>query len=277
MSLEFFGQFLLRQGELEEIQLRQALELMQELNCYLGDLAVAEGFATEADCRRVNDEQRRKDVPFGELAMRMGVLNAIELEELLQKQQKTRVDLAAAVIELGYQPEARLRALFDQWKSEQQAEPVASTALPPVLAEHPTAATAIGLLPRLCLRVASLPVKVGRWEDLGVLPKRVLVASVEVVGTRPLRATLFADPAFGEKLARGLLGMQLDALAGELALDAVAEFLNVWMGNVVATLEPHAHGLRLEAPACGVLPTTGTLFPVVSENDGSAEIILEPL
>ena len=277
MRLEFFGQFLLRHGELQEIELRQAIERMQELNPYLGDLAVVAGFATEADCRRVNDEQRRNDLPFGELAMQMGVLNAVELEELLEKQQKTRVSLAAALIQLGHLPEDRLRVLFDQWKSEQQAEPAASTALPRALADHPTVESALDLFPRLCRRVATLSVKVGRGLELSRPPDRVLVCSVDVVGTRPLRTILLVDRAFGEKLARGLLGMQLDTLAGELALEAVGEFLNIWMGNVVASLEQHAHGLRLLAPAYCVLPTEGFVFPVVTENDGNGEIVLATL
>lgn len=275
MSLEFFGQYLIRQGELDEGQLRQAIDLMRELNMHLGDLAVAEGFATESDCRRVNDEQRRTDLPFGELAMQMGVLNSIELEELLQQQRDTRVDLSDALIELSYLPADRLRALHDEWKCEQEAESVPSAQLPGALADHPTAELAMALLPRMCQRVADLQVKIGGGVALDRAPERVLVASIDAVGTRPLRVTLLVDAKFGEKLARGLLGMKLDALAGELALEAVAEFLNILMGTVVATLEEQAHELRLEPPRFGVLPTRGIVFPIVSEADGSAEVVLE--
>jgi hypothetical protein len=275
VNLEFFGQYLIRQGELEEAQLRQSLDLMEQLNLHLGELAVAEGFATEADCRRVNDEQRRKDLPFGELAMQMGVLNSIELEELLQQQRETRVDLCDALVELGFLPADQLRMLHDEWKCEQESNAVPSAPLPGALADHPTADLTMGLFPRLCLRVANLPVRVGSGAALREAPDRLLVASVDVVGTRPLRVTLLVDTEFGEKLARGLLGMKLDALATELALEAVAEFLNILMGNVVATLEERAHELRLEPPRFGVLPTRGVVFPVVSEADGSAEIVLE--
>ncbi len=69
--------------------------------------------------------------------------------------------------------------------------------------------------------------------------------------------------------------MQLDALAGELALEAVGEFLNVLMGNVVATLEGEALELRLEPASYGVLPKTGWRFGVVTEAAGFAEIVLE--
>lgn len=275
MSLEFFGQFLLRQGEIDDAQLRQALELMQELNQSIGDLAVERGFTTEADCRRVNDEQKRKDLPFGELAIKMGVLNSVELEELLAVQQKTRVDLAKALAELGHLPLDRVQTLHDHWKSAQAREASGSTELPAGLRGNRPADLALGLLTRMCLRVADLHVKVGPGRELEHPPERALLATISVAGPHPLRITLLADPPFAEKLARGLLGMQLDAFARELALDAVGEFLNVLMGNVVATLDEETLGLRLEPPSYGVVPTTGWRFEVVTEADGSAEIVLE--
>ena len=275
MRPEFFGQFLLRRGEIEEGQLRQALDLMEELNPNIGQLAVAEGFATEADCRRVSDEQRRTDLPFGELAMQMGVLNSIELEELLQQQRETRVDLAAGLVELGCLPDDRARDLYDEWKSEQEQFPSIGVELPAPLHGSPTADLVVGLLERMFRRVADMPVRLGGGEALSEAPDRVLVASTEAVGTRPLRVTLMVDPEFGERLARGLLGMKLDTLASELTLDAVGEFLNIMMGNVVATLEEQGYELRLEAPRYGVLPTGGWIFPIVTEADGMAEVVLE--
>ena len=275
MRPEFFGQFLLRRGEIEELQLRQALDLMEELNPTVGTLAVAEGFASEADCRRVNDEQRRTDLPFGELAMQMGVLNSIELEELLQQQRETRVDLAAALVELGCLPDDTARDLYDEWKSEQEQFPSLGVELPAPLHGSPTADLVVGLIEKMFRRVADLPVRLGEGEALGESPDRVLLASTDAVGTRPLRVTLLVDQVFGEKLARGLLGMELESLAAELALEAVGEFLNIMMGNVLATLEEQGYELRLEAPRYGVLPTSGWVFPIVSEADGSAELVIE--
>lgn len=277
MRPEFFGQFLIRRGEIDAQQLREALDLMEELNLQLGALAVAEGFATEADCRRVNDEQRRTDLPFGELAMRMGVLSAIELEELLQQQRETRVDLGAALAELGSLPDDRARDLHDEWKSEQEQQAEVGVDLPALLHGSPSAELVVGLLPRMFRRVADLEVMLGPGEPIGQPSGRVLVASIDAVGTRPVRVTLLVDQPFGERLARGLLGMELDSLASELALEAVGEFLNVMMGNVVGTLEERSYLLRLESPRYGVLPSGGWVFPISSEADGEAELVVEIL
>ena len=150
-----------------------------------------------------------------------------------------------------------------------------SVELPAALRGNRPAEFAMGLFPRMCLRIAEQHVKVGPGRELEHSPDSVLLATIRVAGTQPLQMTLFVDPVFGKRLARGLLGMQLDELAGELTLEAVGEFLNVLMGNVVATLEEEALDLRLEPPSFGVLPTTGWSFPVVTEAFGSAEIVLE--
>ena len=277
MSLEFFGQFLLGRGEIDELQLRQALALMDELNQTVGALAVEHGFATEADCRRVNDEQKHSDLPFGELAMQMGVLNSVELEEVLAVQQRTRVDLAKALVELGHLPEDRVRALHDAWKGEQAFEATGTNELPRGLAANRTAIVAIGVLARMCRRVADLKVMVGPGRALEGLPDMVLVSSVEVLGTQPLRVTLMTDALFGERLTEGLLGMQLDSLASELSLDGGGEFLNVWLGNVVSSLAHEALDLRLSPPSYGVLPSRGWGFEVVTEAQGAAHVVLEPI
>ena len=97
MSVVFFGQFLIERGEIDAVQLREALDLMEQENRTLGELAAAAGYATAADARRVNGEQRRLDLPFGEIALRMGVLNSVELEDLLLVQHETRLHLHDAI------------------------------------------------------------------------------------------------------------------------------------------------------------------------------------
>ena len=274
MTPEYLGQFLLRRGEIDEAQLQQAFELMEQLNPPLGARAVAAGFATEADCRRVNDEQRRTDLPFGELAMQMGVLNGVELEELLAAQQASRVDLTAALVRLGTLADDRARQLRDEWKSERSTVPE-SPELPDRLAAHPAASLAIGLVTRMLQRVAGMRAALGSAAPALPRPDRLLVANVTCTGTRPLTLSLVAEPRFAERLARGLLGMDLDALAPELALDAVGEFLNLLLGNVACTLATEGRSLRLGPPCWGVLPSSGWSFEIVTENDGSASLVVE--
>jgi hypothetical protein len=276
-TAKFFGQFLLEQGELDDAELRQALDLMELENQTLGELAVAAGFASDADCRRVNGEQRRRDLPFGELAVQMGVLSTVELEELLQQQRETRLDLGAAVVRLGLLPDDHVRVLRDRFKSEQSEVAGDACDLPGPLQGHRTAELTVSALPRFCRWVARMQAIVGPGRELETLPDDALVASLSVIGIQGLRITMIVKAPFGGKLASGILGLPLDDLAAELALEAVGEFLNVLMGNVVSALEEEAIELRLESPTYGVLPTSGWCFPIATESDGDAHVILELL
>jgi hypothetical protein len=274
VSIMFFGQFLLERGEIDEQQLRAALDLMERENQTIGELAVAEGFATAAECRRVHGEQRRKDLPFGELAVHMGALNNVELEELLQLQRRTRLPLASALVRTDVLTPERARDLYDEFKSEHTETP-AKPALPGALVGHRLAEVTSELLSRLLLRVAGIDSRVGSGRELDGLPDGVLIASLPVVGLHGLTVTMQVEGAFGKKLAAGLLGFQLEELAGELALDAVGEFLNVLAGNAVSSLEDEALELQLKPPCYGVLPTQGFVFDIETESDGGAVLILE--
>jgi CheY-specific phosphatase CheX len=277
MRVKFFGQFLFEQGEIDELQLRQALDLMERENQTLGELAVSAGFASRAESRRVNGEQRRLDLPFGELAVRMGVLNSVELEELLLVQLEARLNLEEAIVRLGLIPEDRVGALLDAFKQEQHQELDGSgeIELPPALQGNRVAERLLSLLPRMCRRVARLDVKMGRGEPLDSLLEEVLVASLEVAGSHGVVMTLAAERSFGEMLALGISGIDDKSLASELAVDALGEFLNVLAGNVAASLEAQGLENRLEAPKFGVLPTEGTRFPIAS-NYGQAVFVLLP-
>ena len=61
MSVVFFGQFLIERGEIDEAELREALNLMEYENRTLGEIAVDVNYTSAADARRVNGEQRRLD------------------------------------------------------------------------------------------------------------------------------------------------------------------------------------------------------------------------
>jgi len=279
MRVKFFGQFLIEQGEIDELQLRQALNLMERENRSIGELAVIAGFASEAEARRVHGEQRRLDLPMGELAVRMGVLNSVELEELLLVQLQTRLNLEEAIVRLGLIPEDRVARLLDAFKQEQgqhqELDGAGEIELPPALCGNRVAERLLSLLPRMCCRVGRLEVKIGRGEPLDSLLEQVLVASLEIVGSHGVVMTLAAERGFGEMLALGISGIDDKLLASELAVDALGEFLNVLAGNVAASLEAEGLESRLQAPKFGVLPTEGTRFPIAS-NYGSAEFVLLP-
>ena len=150
MSVKFFGQFLIEQGEIDAGQLREALERMQSRNRSLGDLAIAEGLLAPGDAERINAAQREVDRPFGELAVSMGLLPAEDVEKLLRRQREQRLPLGEALLELGHLPVTRLGALLDCFKIDQSPYETGQILLPSALTRLRLAPLILDLLPRFC-------------------------------------------------------------------------------------------------------------------------------
>lgn len=87
MAVNFFGRFLVQEGIITEPQLDDALACQGEINHRLGEFAQARGDLNQEQVERIFDEQRRVDLPFGEMAVRLGLMSREILAELLFAQQ----------------------------------------------------------------------------------------------------------------------------------------------------------------------------------------------
>ena len=274
MTVQCFAQFLLERGEIDEGHLREALDLMESENKTIGELAVAAGYASAAEARRVNGEQRRLDLPYGELAIRMGVLNSVELEEIMLIQHSTRVQIQDALVRLDHLAEDSVGQLLDEFKQEQAPYGNAGASLPNELSASRIASRLIGLFPRFCKRVGRIEIQMTAGAVLESLIEYVLVASVDVLGADKVKMTLAVERSFGERIAIGISGIDDREIASELTVDALGEFLNILAGNVVGALDAEGVDCRLEPPHFGVLPTEGYRFDVASEY-GYATLVVD--
>lgn len=277
MGMKFFGQFLIESLEVDPPALRAALDLMESENLTLGELAVRAGFAIEADCRRVNGEQRRLDRPFGELAQEMGVLNSIELEELLQNQLETRINVGDALVRLGTLTRDRLNELEDQFKRDQGEIDYSEVRLPEPLEGNRLAKSLVEMVPRYCMRVARLEARVEHGVDITRTDSdMILVASLIMVGNPGIEMHLMSELSFARKLSAGIASLPEASLTAELCLDGLGEFLNVLAGNAMSSLEADGIEYRLEAPRYGRFPESGWSFSIASEW-GKATLVLNEL
>jgi CheY-specific phosphatase CheX len=199
----------------------------------------------------------------------------VELEELLQRQTMSRLEVSDALLRLGHVVQDRMALLLDQFKQEQAPYACGGVELPDALRGNRLARSLVELLPRFCMRVGRLEVKVGPPVPVASLDPRELVASLVVVANPGVEMALVADRGIGEKLASGISGLDLSTLPSELAVDALGEFLNVFAGNVMSALEREGVESRLEAPRFGVPPRDGFEFEIVS-NYGGASFVLTP-
>lgn len=274
MSVKFFGQFLIEQGELDASHVREALALMEAENVSLGGWAIKQGFMRQADVAKVNAEQRRNDSPFGDLAVSMGLLTSDQLVEVMQGQREKRLLIGEALVRLGHLEADRIGVLLDAYKTDQAQYDIGEVELPDGLASYRVTRYVIDLLPRFMLRVAKLHVKVGEARPFKTAPEYAEVrVSVPIKDTRGLDVTLISDLAFAEALASAASGLTLTELDHELIADGVGEFLNVLAGNAASAVSKEGHPVELGPPDYEAELCDGWVFDL-AVGEGQAALVL---
>jgi hypothetical protein len=281
MGIKFFGQFLTEQGAVNSDQIRAALKLMEEENRSLGTLAEAGGILTAEEAAKVNAQQRTCDVPFGELAVEMGLLSEEQVDYLLGFQEQTRLRIGQALVRQGSLPNKRLLKLLVQFENEQALFRIGNVDLPKGLENNLLAATVLDLLPKLLVRVARIGVRIGRGQAAADVPDLPVRTAVVVTGDVGLLICLLGNEEFSLQLAGATAGLdesRLEAARQNVALlvDGVGEFLNVLAGNAMAMLERKQITTEIAPPQCDPELDSGYLFDL-AVNVGKASLYLKPL
>jgi hypothetical protein len=274
VSVKFFGQFLIEKQEVSASQVREALDLLEKTNRNLGEIAVAEGILSEQQAQQLNQRQRSTDMPFGDLAVMLGLMSREQLVACLRQQRETRLLIGEALVQLGHVAEARLDGLlarFDEDQAPYRIDPL--TQLPDALVNNRVAPYLIALLPRFCMRVARITVKVGPARVLDEAPPLPVRVALPVHAHRGLEVTLVGDRAFARRLAAATAGLSEPMLDEELVLDGVGEFLNVLVGNAVSALEREGVVATLGVPDYDAELSDGWLFHLAT-SVGRAALVL---
>jgi hypothetical protein len=281
MGVKFFGQYLIEQGVVDSDNIRAALKLMDEENRSLGELAEAGGILTSAEAAKVNAQQRYCDIPFGELAVEMGLLSEEQVEYLIGFQEQTRLRIGQALVRLGYLPNGRLLQLLVQYENEQTVFRIGNVSLPDGLESNVMAATVLDLLPKMLVRVARIGVRIGNQQPVADIPNYPVRIAVRVTGDVGLMICLLGDEAFSLELAGATAGFdeaRLEAARQNRVLlaDGVGEFLNVLAGNAMGILERKKIATELEPPHSDPELDSGYLFEL-AVSVGKAALFLKPL
>ena len=249
MAVKFFGQFLIDQGEVDASQVREALDLMEDENATIGEIANREGYLTAVQASSVSAEQRTRDLSFGDLAVEMGFMQPQELVRTLQIQRECRLPIGEALARLGHLQSDRLGTLLDQYKTDQAQYEASDMMLPDGLANHRVTPYVLELLPKFLMRVARLQAKVGDIRPFGgALSFDEVRVSVTLNGVRGLEVALVADLEFASALAAAASGFEVDDLDPEMVADGVGEFLNVLAGNAAGALTKKGQRVELGPP-----------------------------
>lgn len=276
MSVKFFGQFLIEQGEVDAGHVREALDLLGQTNRSLGEIAVEADMMSEADVAAVNHAQRGNDRPFGDLAVELGLLEPEELVDALRMQRERRLMIGEALVHLGHLKTERLGPMLDAFKADQaQYDIGAMGQLPDPLVNNRVAPYVLDLLPKFCMRVARLNVKVGDAQVLGEAPSLTHRVSLPIHAHRGLDVTLLGDATFVSALASGTSGIAVEKLDRELMLDGVGEFLNVLAGNAISALERTGVQAELGTPDYDAELADGWLFDLATSQGRAALVLMQ--
>jgi hypothetical protein len=276
MSVKFFGQYLIEQGEVDAGHVRAALDLLGQTNRSLGEIAVDESMMSEADVTRVNQAQRGNDRPFGDLAVELGLLSSEGLVDVLRMQRERRLMIGEALVHLGHLRVERLGPMLDAFKADQaQYELGAMSQLPDQLVNNRVAPYVLDLLPKFCMRIARLNVKVGDAQVLGEAPTLAHRVSLPIHAHRGLDVTLLGNDEFVELLAAGTSGIAREKLDRDLVLDGVGEFLNVLAGNAISALERTGVQAELGTPDYDAELADGWLFDLATSSGRAALVLMQ--
>lgn len=273
MAVKFFGQFLVQEGVVNVDQLREGLELMDRRNKGFSAIAIEKGYLSQSQVEQLTEIENATYKTTSEAAVDEGFLTLAQAGEILKEQNTSRLRIGEALVELGFIPAGELDACVQRFHEDQADYQVSRTPLPGSLKGHLMAEYVVDFFPKLIEKVSKLQVKVERDQtESGQNP---LVASLAVTGRYGVRVSLSSDESFAEALLVGIIGPNLPTDHESLE-SALAEFLNIVLGNAIAALERHDLGAELDVPELGTQPKSGYFFPLVSTS-GAATLGLEPL
>lgn len=250
MLPQFFGQFLLEKGIIDEDELRTALEYQQRRVVRIGDLAVQKGLLTREQAEQINIEQRRTDKFFGELAISLGFLTKEQVDKLITIQKNNHIFLGDALVELRFLTKEELeKYLYEFHQSQKPIETLEKT-VPEKLSNRDELITVLDVTTKLFRRLAHRYLKIGGYqfvsEDIEI---NFLFTLVDFKGS--MNFTYFLD--FPKELAfsitKELYGQFQMEYDREVVSDCIREFTNIICGNINSQLLELGQDVKISMPA----------------------------
>lgn len=275
MSLKFFGQFLVSKGAIGVEQLREALWLMDRLNPRLDDLAVQLQMITPTKRAELARESVESGFSFQELVEDEQLLDAAQVNTLLENWDHARLDVGEALKRLGHLDAETLRVLTSEFDADQRGYYEASVALPESLNAHRPARAVIGLFCRLLPTIAGITVNEDSIRESEVPKGDYYTAAILARGVAPLRVELRAEYGLAAAVARGMTSdVELEPNRRECD-EAVAELLNIVVGNAIAVLEEDGLHLSLIPPDLARPEQVGNTVELTTDR-GKGWLLMDP-
>ncbi|MEH6442444.1 MAG: chemotaxis protein CheX [Oceanospirillaceae bacterium] len=239
MSNKFFGQYLLEEGVINEIQLLATTNLQKASYLSLGQIAIGKGYLTEEEALKINLEQQRTDQRYGALAISMGCLNTEQLSELFITQQNLRKFFGELLVD---QKILSKTVLLEHLEAHAELKRQSTLQLDSAIYANvhgKLIADTINTTVRLFLRIAKTKVQVTSYQATDIVVGSQQLAFSQVVHIpEPLKIGLVLEDELMLMVANNFLNMDVSDNPA-MCQDAVCEFLNIILGNALVGYNHH--------------------------------------
>ena len=237
---QLFGNYLVKQGALNEEELNNILSKQSKARVKMGVIAVADKLLTEEQADEINQLQLQMDKRFGDIAVEKGYLTQEQVGEIIGKQGSPYMQFLQLLVENSSIKVSKIDVYLDEFQKElgfnnDEMDALKQDDIDAVIpmfvrGSKPYVADIVGLVLRNIIRFVSTDFYIGYIEPVSQFEYRNL-AGQWCEGDFPVciaLATSGDDAAFVQ-VARGFSGENFTQSSVEV-YDAVGEFINCTSG-----------------------------------------------
>jgi CheY-specific phosphatase CheX len=284
MAVKFFGQFLVENDLVSRKALLKAIDLQEQVNLKLGEMAISIGYATKADIDRSHNVQLSKDTRLGDLLVEMGILNLKQLDDIVTRQKNTHLYIGEALVRVGALSSDQLQEHLDAFKQDQVPYLSDRIELPAGIANGLVWEMIADLTYKMITRMLGFPFRPGKCRTVTTIDANFMMAAMDLAGDIEARYIISVSEGIQKEIAKAILREEsVDGEPVEVLEDTVMEFVNVICGNVAAKASQMGKVMSIKPPVAICPPAeglpvpdghTGLCFPIhVGERD-KMELVL---
>lgn len=249
MLSQYFAQYLLNNNYLTVEQVKDLLEAESKSRVKVGILAINKGLMTAEEVKRVHQLQCSVDKKFGEVAIDAGYLTVEQLTDLLNTQDSENLNFGQAAIDKEYITLEEIEEALKNYKDDNQLS-IKET----IRSYADINFAQIGEAKELYFEYVELFLRaVVRFLDTNhlITPekpancKAAWMVKQNLAGEVSLYTAMFLSDEVLIEMARRYSGEEITEV-DELALDSVAEFLNVANGLFAVNLSDRGIEIDLQ-------------------------------
>lgn len=249
MAVKFFGQFLVEKGIVSREALLKAIELQDQKNLKLGEMAVSMGYITQLDIDRAHNAQFSKDMKLGDLLVEMGILTINQLNEVITRQKNTHLYIGEALVLVGAMSSEQLQQYLNEFKIDQAPYVSERIELPAGVENGRIWEMTADLTYKMITRVLDLQFRPGKCQTVTTLESNYMMAALDMSGSVDARYILSVSEGLQKTVAKAILREEsVENESTEILEDTVMEFVNVVCGNVAAKASQMGEIININPP-----------------------------